>query len=152
MDAVLALLDEGHPAVTGWCRLDRTHPLANVTRYDLHGNTPFVGAYSFYKAAEIEAADKPYLFTGFMGMCLSGMSRDLWLRHPMGVFGELDVGWSSDFYLSMRLRDAGVPMVVARDAYVDHVKETWLKLDRAEDKRLLIGELPREVIWQRGNT
>jgi hypothetical protein len=29
--AVLDLAAAGHPVVTGWCRLDATHPLANIT-------------------------------------------------------------------------------------------------------------------------
>lgn len=31
VDAVLELLDDGHPVVTGWCRLDRTHDRVNLS-------------------------------------------------------------------------------------------------------------------------
>jgi hypothetical protein len=75
------------------------------------------------------------------------MSREMWARFPFGCFGSGSRGYSSDFHLSRRLRDEGVPMVAAQAGYVTHVKERWNQLDRAESKRLMIGELPAEVRW-----
>jgi hypothetical protein len=62
--------------------------------------------------------------THFMGMSLTGMTRDMWLRFPYGCFTDRRPhGQSSDFHLSARLRDAGVPMVAARSGEVQHLKE-----------------------------
>jgi hypothetical protein len=74
------------------------------------------------------------------------MPRDLWRQFPFGAFGGPSSSWASDFHLSHRLRDAGVPMVAARDGYTEHLKERWLELDRDPRKRLLVGERPAQVI------
>jgi GT2 family glycosyltransferase len=146
LDAVLSLAQE-HPVVTGYCRLDSTHPEVNITRRPLMGDIPSVGAYDFYRYDEVAAWPDPVVPTGFVGFALTCMSRETWLRFPFGCFGKGTRGYASDFNLSIRLREAGVPMVAAQAGYVTHVKETWNKLDRAESKRLLIGELPAEVRW-----
>lgn len=147
VDAVTDALAAGHPAVTGWCRLDRTHTLANLTSEPLRGGAPTVESYTFTPVGDI--LDGPELaITHFMGMSLTGMSRDMWQRFPLGCYGTERAGWSSDFHLSARLRDAGVPMLAARDGYVDHVKEVWMRADRAPDKALLVGRRNPEVVWQ----
>jgi GT2 family glycosyltransferase len=74
------------------------------------------------------------------------MSREMWREFPFGCFGTGSRGYSSDFHLSRRLRDAGVPMVAARDGYVTHVKEQWNKLDRGEGRQLLVGVEPADVV------
>jgi hypothetical protein len=149
VDAVVALLAAGNPAVTGWCRLDRTHPQANITIGAIRGDTPVVDAYDWWLAADVASYPGEVVPTGFMGMALTGMDRGMWLRHPLGCFTNAEgAGWSSDFHLSARLRDAGIPMVAARSGYVDHVKERWQMADRDPAARLLIGEIPMGVIWQ----
>lgn len=81
-------------------------------------------------------------------MSLTGMSRDMWRRFPLGVYTNGSVGWASDYHLSYRLGQAGIPIVAARAAYVDHVKERWQRHDRSHEKRLLVGEIPAEIVWQ----
>jgi len=143
--AVLDLAAAGHPVVTGWCRLDATHPLANITDGPLVGDDPTPEAYPFRRADEVAAYPSPVVPTGFAGFALTCMSRDLWRRFPFGAYGGPSCSWSSDFHLSRRLRDAGVPIVAARDGYVRHLKERWGKLDTDPRARLMIGELPSGV-------
>jgi GT2 family glycosyltransferase len=146
LDAVLALAREGRPVVTGWCRLDSSHPLVNITDGPLVGNEPTPGAYRFRKFADVVAHPSPVIETGFVGFALTCMPRDLWRQFPFGAFGGPSQSWASDFHLSHRLRDAGVPMVAAREGYTEHLKERWLELDRDPRKRLLVGERPAQVI------
>jgi len=146
LDAVLGLAREGRPVVTGWCRLDSTHPLVNITDGALVGDEPTPGAYRFRKFSDVVAHPSPVIETGFVGFALTCMPRDLWRRFPFGAFGGPSSSWASDFHLSHRLRDAGVPMVAARDGGCEHLKERWLELDRDPRKRLLVGERPAQVI------
>lgn len=152
VDAVVALLDDGHPAVTGWCRLAQGDPRANLTVGPLRGDRPRMDAYTWWGASYVAGYRDEVVPTGFMGMALTGMSRDMWLRFPPDCFRSRDGdnGWSSDFHLSMRLRDADIPMVAARDGYIEHVKENWNRPDKDPVKRLRIGEMPRGVEIVRG--
>jgi len=146
LDAVLRFSRQGDPVVTGYCRLDSTHPDVNITRRPLMGETPTVGAYDFYSFLEVEDWPGETLPTGFVGFALTCMSREMWREFPFGCFGTGSRGYSSDFHLSRRLRDAGVPMVAARDGYVTHIKEQWNKLDRGEGRQLLVGVEPADVV------
>lgn len=146
-DAVVAALEDGAQVATGWCRLDATHSLSNLTDEPVKGNIPRYGAYSFMKATDVQAQDERFL-TGFAGLALTGMSREMWEQFPMACFGSEDIGWASDLHLSMRLRDAGVPVTAVRDGFVQHLKMRWGAPDTSGVMRLLInGEVPREVIW-----
>ena len=146
LDAVLDLAREGRPVVTGWCRLDATHPLVNITDGALMGDEPTPGAYRFRRFADVVAHPSPVIETGFVGFALTCMPRAMWRAFPFGAFGGPSQSWASDFHLSRRLRDAGVPMVAARDGGCHHLKERWLEMDRDPSKRLLIGERPATVI------
>jgi GT2 family glycosyltransferase len=148
--AAVLELAERHEVVTGYTRLDATSPFVNITKRDLAGDTPVAGAYDFYTYADVAAADGPEVFTGFVGFALTGMSRELWERFPFRPFGGGPTACASDFSLSIRLRDAGVPMVAATGGYVEHVKQVWNQRDTDPRKRLLIGERPAEIIIQTG--
>lgn len=147
LEAVLAPLEEGAPAATGWCRLHEESPWANVCHSPLIGKRPIRRAYPFYGANEVRAWPDPLLPTHFMGMSLTGLTRDLWLDFPYGCFFLRGPrGNSSDFHLSMRLRDAGVPMVAARDGYVEHMKprhRTYKPFPPSHE--ILVGKIPQEV-------
>jgi GT2 family glycosyltransferase len=145
LDAVLKFARQGDPVVTGYCRLDSTHPDVNITRRPLMGETPTVGAYDFYSFLEVEEWPGETVPTGFVGFALTCMSREMWREFPFGCFGAAPRGYSSDFHLSRRLRDSGVPMVAARDGYVTHVKEQWNVLDKGEGRQLLVGLEPASV-------
>lgn len=149
VNAVVDVLEDGHPAATGWCRLDRGHGLVNLTRGPLTGDHPVEEAYDFYPYREVADHPREIVPTGFMGMALTGMAAAMWRTFPLSCFEDHEGrGWSSDFRLSTQLRDARVEMVAARGGYVDHVKERWMMADRAPSARLLIGDIPQEVIWQ----
>lgn len=145
LDAVLSLA-ENLDVVTGYTRLDSTSPFVNITKRPLAGDVPVAGAYEFFRYEEVASAETAAVSTGFVGFALTGMRRALWDEFPFAVFGS-PPGYSSDFALSVRLRDAGVPMFAARDGYVEHVKEEWNRLDTEPRKRLLLGERPSELVY-----
>lgn len=145
LDAVLKLLKEGHPAATGWCKLHRTSPFANLCRWPLIGDEPKPAAYPFYRVRDVRACESETVPTHFMGFAFTGMPRELWQRFPYGAYTERRAtGYSSDFHLCVRLRDAGVPMVAARDGYVEHLKTVERRLKPASH-RLLVGKIDRQV-------
>lgn len=150
LDAVLDLCAD-HPVVTGYTRLDSTHPLVNITRSPLRGDAPGVGAYDWYSHEEASTWPDEVIPTGFAGFALTAMSRDMWERFPFDAFGGASSSWASDFHLSARLRDAGVPIVAARAGYIEHVKEVWNRLDRDPAKRLLVGTMPARVRIESGS-
>lgn len=143
LDAVLDDLEEAE-AVTGWCRLDRTHPLANVTKGPMKLRHPGIDAYGpWYQARELIEHEGARLPTGFMGFALTFLTRELWDRFPMQPMAADGKGFASDFSLSLRLQEAGVPMWVTCCSQVTHVKERWAwewTPDTDPRKRLLIGE------------
>lgn len=149
LDAVLELLDAGHPAATGWCRLHTRSPLVNLCYAPLIGSQPTTRSYPFYTAAAVESHQGPVVPTHFMGFSLTGLTRELWQHFPYGAFTKIRrTGYSSDFHLCIRLRDAGVPMVAARDGYVEHLKVMGKK---PRTHRLLIGKMTPEVRIERAS-
>jgi hypothetical protein len=126
LDAVLALLDDGHPAATGWCRMAVGMESVNLCDRPLSADVPWAKPfpYSLMNRTDVVRYPDEVVPTHFMGMSLTGMTRDLWQRYPYGCYTERRPrGQSSDFHLSARLRDAGVPMVAARSGEVQHLKE-----------------------------
>jgi hypothetical protein len=149
LDAVLALLEGGAEAATGWCRLHGQSPWSNLCHSPLVGNLPRRRNYPFYLTRDVEAYPDEVVPTHFMGMSLTGMTRDLWREFPYGCFAYRDVrGHSSDYHLSMRLRDARVPMVAARSGYVDHLKPYTRVHGLPDEFRLLAGHIPSEVRFE----
>ena len=145
VDAVVALLAAGHPAATGWCKLDQHSPLANLSYARLVGDTPSLDAYRFYRAADVRRYKSEIVPTHFMGFSLTGMPRELWQRFPYRAFtAGRRAGYSSDFNLCVRLRDAGIPMVAAREGYVDHVKIRDRR-HRPRSHRVLVGRMDKQV-------
>lgn len=145
LDAVLALL-ASHPVATGWSNLDATEARVNLTRSPLTMPAPHPNAYDMYHWQEVMGYPSPVVPTYFAGMCLTGMSRDMWLRYPFDVYGdEYESGHGSDYRLCLQLQQDDIPIVAAREGYVYHVKERWSLPDRAEEKRLLIGKVAPTV-------
>lgn len=125
------------PVVTGWSNLDGKDPRVNLTRCPLKGDAPTVDAYDMLHWSEIMGHPEPFLQTWFAGMCLTGMSRELWERYPFDCFG--DPGYASDFKLCKKLEVDGVPILAAREGFVMHAKEKWNYLDTGLGRELLIG-------------
>lgn len=146
VDAVLELLEDGHPVVTGWCRLDRNHPLVNLSTLPLTDETPGPDSYAFPPINDVLSHPESAYPTHFVGMSLTGMSRDMWQRFPLDAYSHRGQAWASDYHLSRRLAAEGVPMVAARDGYVEHVKERWNEGDIDPRKRILIGSMDQEII------
>lgn len=144
LDAVLEYAPS-HPVVTGYCRLDFSHPEVNLCRSPLRGDVSTVGAYDFYRYDVVSHWHEPIVPTHFVGFSLTCMSREMWSTYPFGVFGGPTRSFASDFHLSRRLRDAGVPMVAAREGYITHVKERWNTLDVGAGRQLLVGHAPAGV-------
>jgi GT2 family glycosyltransferase len=147
LDAVLVQLAADRPAATGWCKLHAASPLANLCHAPLIGDLPMPSAYPFYEVRDVREHPDAEVPTHFMGFALTGMTRELWERFPYGAYTAIrKTGYSSDFHLCVRLRDAGVPMVAARDGYVEHLKVVGKK---PRSHRLLIGRITPEVRIER---
>lgn len=155
-DAVVALLAEGRPAVTGYVPLVHGSEVVNLTRSPLVGDVPVNTAYDWFTRAEVLAHPADPVPSHFMGMSLSGMPRELWRRFPAGCFTRRTPrGHSSDFHLCRRLRDAGVPIVAPKAAWCDHLKVArnaragdW-RGDALGEQRLVVGEVTPGVRLER---
>jgi hypothetical protein len=142
VDAVLELVPD-HPVVTGWSNLDGKDARVNLTYSPLTSPVPSPQAYDMYFWSEIVGHPDAAVPTNFAGMCLTTMSRELWLRFPFGCYhgcNAEDAGCASDYHLSLRLQVNNIPIVAAREGFVFHVKDLWNTLDQGFDKRLRIGE------------
>lgn len=143
LDAVLGLLEAGHPVATGFCNLDEGEyaHVVNITRKPLGGDMPRPDVYVTYTLDEVMTHPTDPVPTWFAGFALTGMSRELWQRYPFKVLHEATGGSCSDFALSWRLQRDGVPIVAPKAGFVRHVKERWNEPDTRPEKRLLVGEV-----------
>lgn len=146
LERVLSIAEPG-TVVTGYCRLDEESDLVNLSTEPLPDPEPTVGAYTFPTVADMEAAAGDRFRTWFAGHCLTFMWRDDWHRFPWMVFGD-PPGCASDFMLSWRLQEAGVPIYAHSAAYVEHVKRNFNALDDTPGRELLIGREPAGVKWE----
>ncbi len=90
---------------------------------------------------------EPLIPTTLLGFALSGMSREMWKLYPFDVYGPQHGGWGSDYNLSYRLGQDGIPIVAPRVAEIRHLKEQVNHLDKEFDKRILVGEITPCVSW-----
>lgn len=145
LDAVKSDLEKGHPVVTGWGSLIKGHIMVNLCREPLRGNVPVSRAFTFWKRHQVLRQVDPCP-THFVGMSLTGMPRGMWQTFPYDCYTiRHNRGHSSDFHLSVRLRDAEVPMVAPHDAWVDHLKPHMMAWKGEGEHRLLVGEIEQEV-------
>lgn len=147
LDAVLALADEGHPVVTGYCNLDESEHADTVNLTTNRLRPPPVPDSSYYHLMTRQQAEAhgPAIPTTFAGLALTLLTRDLWLDHPLRV--SPISGGQMDYMLSYSLAQAGVPIVAANGGYIRHVKERWNHQDRNPEKRLLVGIEPAAISW-----
>jgi hypothetical protein len=146
LDAVIELLDEGHPVVTGYSNLDsaahwRNEHWVNLNRTPLPEYST-TNAYDLYTLGEVFCWPDRVVPTTFCGWCLTGMSYELWERFPY------DTAFGSDFNLSRRLARSEIPIVAARDAFVWHVKETSKGPDQETRKGLRVGKELAEIVLE----
>lgn len=144
--ALTAALATKGTVTTGYCNLAEGNPLVNLCEVPLRGDHPVADAYTFMRQDRVQAGPQTFK-TFFAGMCLTTMSKAMWLEFPFMSFGE-PPGYGSDFSLCKRLQDANVRIVANRDAWVDHVKETWNVPDQDPRKRLLFGEVSSNTRWE----
>jgi hypothetical protein len=106
-----------HPeaCVTGWCKISDRDPRSNIVSAPL-GYPPSLDAYQLMSVEQVNA-QPPVFETWFAGYCLTTMSRQLWLDHPHP--GSMAM---NDYYQSRSLTAAGVPILCARDGYIEHIK------------------------------
>ena len=147
LDAVTALLDEGHPVVTGYSNLAYNDMRVNISKMSNY-EKPAVNAHQLYTLTEVMEYQEPVVPTVLVGFALTGMPYELWERFGFSVWNDFP-GNASDFCLSKKLVEAEVPMVAARDAFVWHVKEQWNLPDKDDRKRLLINSEPRALELER---
>lgn len=128
-----------HDAATGYCRLDDESPFSNITITPLASPHPERRAYRWATIDHVGAGPAVQR-TWFAGMCLSTFSRDLLRSFPLAAYPQIvdpaagyylhpdgrnepfDKGCASDFHLSIRLQNAGVPIMAARDGFCRHHK------------------------------
>lgn len=133
-----------HPVTTGYCNFDLTDdPRVGLTKGPLLARRPSPASYGdFYTQAEVDAYPDELVPTSFTGWVMTCMSRELWLRYPFQIS---ELGAQSDYALSWRLQQDGVPIVAPKHARTFHVKERHGGGDQEPRKRLLIGEVPASV-------
>lgn len=146
VNAVFKQLEMLHVVVTGWCNHDLIEPGVNLTRTPLPGyqHPTTREEWDWWHFAEVLSYPSSAVPTYFAGMCLTGMSREMWQRfpfdcYPLGHFG------GSDYHLSWRLQEAGIPIVGARDGFVFHLKKSWLGESSAP---LFLGYEYQGTRWQ----
>lgn len=143
LDAVIRLLDDGHPVATGWSNLSYEDFRTNLCKTPL-APEPAIDAYDLYHISEVMTYPDPVVPTWLVALCITGMSYEMWNTYPFMVYADYP-GCCSDFHLSKRLEIDGVPMVAAREAMCYHIKTTWNTMDTEHRKRLLIGEEPMGI-------
>jgi len=146
--AVDAVYDQlpAHPVTTGWSNLDDTDPRCSVVGRELRGDAPSADSYDFLHYSKVVMHPEPVMRTWFAGMCLTGMSREMWRRFPFAVLGS-EAGWASDYSLCWRLQTEGIPITAIRDGGVLHVRQRWDVPDDDPRKRLLVGEVEPRVTF-----
>ncbi len=141
LEAVRSLLDDGHPVATGYSQRSHTDWEVNITSGPLNGRAPVEGAYDFVRYADVVSSPDPTIPTWFAGMSVTGMSGEMWRRFPFGCYQDAGSpnGYASDFHLSLRLQDAGVPIVCAREGFAYHWRHEWRHTNHPADATPLDG-------------
>lgn len=139
--------------VTGYCNNYIGSSRVNITRTPFAKlNYPDWSDYDWFERDEVERSRDRTIRTHFAGMALTGMSREMWTRFPFQVLTNRDArGYCSDWSLSRRLQDAGIPILAPKGAFMEHVSTE--NRDQSGERELLNGKIRAEVRWQhRGRT
>src|ERR1017187_6257245 len=88
VDAVLDLLKAGHPVATGWCNHDLIEPGVNIqkTRLPSLAHPTTREQWNWYHFAEVLSYPTDAIPTYFTGMCLTGMSKEMWQQFPFDSY------------------------------------------------------------------
>lgn len=128
---------DGHPVVTGYSQRSHTEFVVNLTDKPLHQDYPAAESYSFRHFRDVVSYPLRVLPTWFAGMSMTGMSMEMWRRFRFDCYG--DPGYASDFNLSWRLQQAGIPIVGCRDAFLYHWRHNWVNTSDPRDESPVIG-------------
>lgn len=129
-------------AATGYCLVSQEDDIVNVTRSPLGKNVgfgPSLKDYEFYYKKEIELFQNPIFTTWFGGWCLTGFSRDIWLKIQFSVMPS---GRQSDFAFCSKYNKM---FYCHKDAYVEHLKEGVMKPNH---QNFLVGKIKPEIIYE----
>lgn len=132
-----------HMVTTGYSQRSHTDMTVNVTDGPLLDDKPTVGAYTFRQLRDVVSWPEPLVPTWFTGMSITGMTLEMWRRFPFGCFCDegSPLGYASDFHLSRRLQDAGVPIVAVREAFAYHWRNEWQHTNHPDDDPVLVGQV-----------
>lgn len=137
-DAIRHILDlHLAPVATGYSQRSHADWTVNLTRKPLMADWPVADAYDFLHFREVVSHSEPVLETWFTGMSLTGMSREMWQRFPFQAFvaDESPRGFASDFHLSKRLQDEGIPILAAREGFAYHWRHEWRNTNHPGDAK-----------------
>jgi hypothetical protein len=119
LDAVLAVF-EPSAVYTGFCNMDEDTTEVNLSSVPLKvKNIAARDCYKFPDRKKVEASDGLYR-SWFTGFAFTFMSKGMWLQFPFDCIG--DPGYQSDYRLSVRLQDAGVPIWAAPGGFIQHLR------------------------------
>ena len=144
-DKVLEL-SKKYPVTTAFCKIDKKSTLVNLAKSPLISNKPYsLGDYNLYDYSELP--NNQDIKTYFTGMALTTMSIDLWQQFPFKCYrvSHAPNGYASDYYLSKRLQDSGIPIFTHIDTEIIHEKEAH---STNIGQTLFIGENYRNIIWE----
>lgn len=147
-DEALSLIrlyaNNGFDVVTGWCRLSEQNSLINIVKKPLtrlNGVQAIPADYCLYTEEEIREIPVPIFRTWFSGFVFTGIKRELFLKYPL--ITNAATGCQSDFELSYRLQQDGIPIFVVRDASIIHLKKHQ---DFSLESNWLVGVRPPQII------
>ena len=124
-------------------------PLRFVPRMKKLLKWPLIGAileapiYAHFPDLDTVWAEAPVFRTYFVNWCLTSMSREIWERFPFKYGSSKYSGHGSDQLESIRLAEAGVTMLCARDSFVYHINSL---------RNFVVGKVTPEVVlepWER---
>lgn len=144
-DKVLEMAKE-NPVVTAFCKIDKNTTLVNLSKSPLIQPQPYdLQDYNLFDYSELPADTN--IRTYFTGMALTTMPIELWKMFPFQCYrvAHSPNGYASDYHLSKRLQDAGIPIYTHKDTEVIHEKE---RHSTNIGQELFIGLQYRNIIWE----
>lgn len=128
---------------TGWANVDEESQDAGVSFKPLADPEPTASSYAFPSWRDVLAGPRVQR-TYFTGFVATTCTIDVWERYPYQVYGE---GWAADYSMSRRLHADGVRIDCLREAFCLHLKENRGRPTTKPERKLLIGQMKREVVW-----
>jgi hypothetical protein len=116
------VLDAFEPSAvyTGYCNIDELDGNVNLSSKPLRiQEQAGADCYTFPTREHVEKG-KGLFRSYFTGFAFTFMSRDMWLQYPFDCVG--DPGYQSDYRLSVRLQQDGVPIWAPRGAFMEHLR------------------------------